>query len=148
MNFTQPCWWITLFMLPVLFNKQYNNIHPERSGEPVQTAQLVFLYHVGYLPPKACCTSGNLSGGFVARCKCFVVDLPKGSMVAMCYRSKKKKKSFLVSWRWGKNHLGSFSWEYTAREQYISQPSHDQLLPRVLREWQGRWYIGKLYVTQ
>jgi len=57
----------------------------------------VFLYREGYLPPMACCTPGNLSGGFVARSKRFVGDLPKGSMVAMCYRSMKKKKSFLVS---------------------------------------------------
>lgn len=101
----------------------------------------VFLCHAGYQPAKASCTSGTLSGGFVARSKCFVVDLPKGSIVVMCYRSKKKKKNFLVSWRWGKIHSGSFSWEYTAREWCISQPSHKQLLPRVLPEWQGRWYI-------
>lgn len=69
----------------------------QKGVETMQKPHGMFLYHVSYLPPKACCTNGNLSGGFVARSKCFVVDLPKGSMVVMCYRSKKKKNSFLVS---------------------------------------------------
>lgn len=92
----------------------------------------VFLYHAGHFPPKAHCARGNLSGGLVAGSKCFVLDLPKGSMVVMCYRSKKNMKSFLVSWRWGENRLGSFNWECTAKEQYGSQPCGDQLQLKAL----------------
>lgn len=56
----------------------------------------VFLYHAGHFPPKAHCTKGNLSGGFVARSNYFVVDLPKCSMVVMCYGSKKRKAFWLA----------------------------------------------------
>lgn len=74
-------------------NKQYNI---QKVVGSLHRVRREFLYHADCFPLKACCTCGNLSGGFVARSKCLVVDLPKGSMVVTCYRSEKKKKTFCL----------------------------------------------------
>lgn len=98
-------------MLPVLFNKQCNI---QKVVGSLPKVHREFLYHADYLLLKACCTCGNLSGGFVARSKYLVVGFPKGSTVVTCYRSEKKNKSFCLV-----EGEGRIFWDYLAENTYL-----------------------------